>query len=746
MQRLISYMTNPQNKQERVGFIRITNCFNHELAWVKHEIEATQAQNQRAIGDKTYHLLISFPAGECPIDEVLKDIEKTLCDNLGFSAHQRVSAIHYDTDNMHIHVAINKIHPKKLTFHEPYLAYKTLAKTATALELKHQLQTTNHAPKKSKTQNHVDDMEAHSNTESLLSFIQNKALPHLIPCQDWRAFHQVLKTHALSIKPYGNGLVFIDNQTGIAVKVSAVSNHFSKSKLEARLGEFKKDTTLTSVHKQAHISNKPPVKKIGQPPPVMHRNKQVTLRQINPLLMDEKKYYQNSPIDMDDISEKDDLFSSYQYEKINAKQIRKKEMELAKHRKNKAIQYALTQAKLRKIAIKNASLSAPLKKRLFALLHKELNHQLQKARLNCKKERTQIYGRTQLLNWSDWLKKRADDGDDEALTRLRKYAKSTIKGNIITHDVLKNKGTFPIIKPDSITKSGVIIYRFGQCTIRDNGKLLNVSRGSTHEGLKVALMMAIYRYGTHLNIQGSDEFKKQIVHAALSLPKKITFSDTTMDALSKTLTTQKEKKHEYRIANRGHATTARISKYNKRRGATTPLSSSNEPCLRNKPNVERIGTKPPPERKNGLRRLPELRLVQLRSRSEVLLSGDVSYHMEHQRAQSDNRVRRDVPSTGELTKMTLSPDEKYIKERNDKRQKITDILTHRPPQSSDEGAVIFSGIRMIDNQPLALLKRDNEILVTSIDEKMAKSLKRLTLGDNLKWTSKGISLGKGRSR
>jgi hypothetical protein len=53
---------------------------------------------------------------------------------------------------------------------------------------------------------------------------------------------------------------------------------------------------------------------------------------------------------------------------------------------------------------------------------------------------------------------------------------------------------------------------------------------------------------------------------------------------------------------------------------------------------------------------------------------------------------------------------------------------------------------MIDNQPLVLLKRDNEILVTSIDEKMAKSLKRLTLGDTLKWTSKGISLGKGRTR
>jgi hypothetical protein len=37
-----------------------------------------------------------------------------------------VSVVHHDTDNVHIHVAINKIHPRTLTLHDPIRDYITL--------------------------------------------------------------------------------------------------------------------------------------------------------------------------------------------------------------------------------------------------------------------------------------------------------------------------------------------------------------------------------------------------------------------------------------------------------------------------------------------------------------------------------------------------------------------------------------------------------------------------------------------
>src|SRR5688572_20664552 len=104
---LVKYITDEQNKQERVGKVEISNCNSIEPIWAIQEVHATQAKNQRATGDKNYHLLISFAPGESPSKSALKHIEEQVALSIGFDKHQRISAVHYDTDNVHIHVAIN---------------------------------------------------------------------------------------------------------------------------------------------------------------------------------------------------------------------------------------------------------------------------------------------------------------------------------------------------------------------------------------------------------------------------------------------------------------------------------------------------------------------------------------------------------------------------------------------------------------------------------------------------------------
>lgn len=130
---LVEYIRDPQDKKERVGQIRISNCNSIETNWAVHEILATQALNQRAKGDKTYHLLISFAAEDNPSAKTLKEIEERAVATIGFSEHQRISTVHYDTDNLHVHVAINKIHPKRHTLFEPYRTYISPAKLFNAL-------------------------------------------------------------------------------------------------------------------------------------------------------------------------------------------------------------------------------------------------------------------------------------------------------------------------------------------------------------------------------------------------------------------------------------------------------------------------------------------------------------------------------------------------------------------------------------------------------------------------------------
>jgi len=68
--------------------------------------------------------------------------------------------------------------------------------------------------------------------------------------------------------------------------------------------------------------------------------------------------------------------------------------------------------------------------------------------------------------------------------------------------------------------------------------------------------------------------------------------------------------------------------------------------LPGKPNIGRVGRKPPPQNKNRLRNLSELGVVRLDNGSEVLLPGDVHDFMEQQRTKSDDGLRRDLLGTG----------------------------------------------------------------------------------------------------
>ena len=103
------------------------------------EIAATQWLNTRAKSPRTYHLIISLRAGENPDAQTLRVIEERFCNALGYAEHQRVSVVHHDTDNVHIHVAINKIHPRTLTLHDPIRDYITLKICSSSLRTRLQM-------------------------------------------------------------------------------------------------------------------------------------------------------------------------------------------------------------------------------------------------------------------------------------------------------------------------------------------------------------------------------------------------------------------------------------------------------------------------------------------------------------------------------------------------------------------------------------------------------------------------------
>ena len=133
--RLNAYILDTEHLGDKVAWARVTNCHTDDPGWAVKEILAIQARNTRSRSDKSYHLVVSFPEGEKPTREQIDDIEDRLCAALGFDEHQRVSAVHQNTDNWHFHVAINKVHPRTFRNVEPFRDHYRLQEACAELEI-----------------------------------------------------------------------------------------------------------------------------------------------------------------------------------------------------------------------------------------------------------------------------------------------------------------------------------------------------------------------------------------------------------------------------------------------------------------------------------------------------------------------------------------------------------------------------------------------------------------------------------
>ncbi|QCE35287.1 hypothetical protein FAI40_08085 [Acetobacteraceae bacterium] len=318
---LVDYISNDKANAQRIESINLTNFPSLEHYEDKQEAalaagikgDLVQTKNKRSKDDKTYHLLVSFRAGEHPSPQVLKEIEQAYADALGFSEHQRVSAVHTDTDNLHIHIAFNKIHPKNFTIKTPHNDNWTLDQVRESLEEKYGLQRDNHIKDKQRTktqsQSKAADMEAHSGQESFLSWMQKNLKDELKKTEDWQSFHKLLGEHSVELKMRANGLIF-ESEAGVRLKGSSLGREFSKGNLEKRLGEFVPlEEDKPSLNPESNFSkaeNKPEPEKSAKATP---KNTQKKTSETP------KKTYQKRPLPLNLDKETADLLKAFEARK-----------------------------------------------------------------------------------------------------------------------------------------------------------------------------------------------------------------------------------------------------------------------------------------------------------------------------------------------------------------------------------------------------------------------------------------------
>lgn len=251
---LVDYIRFPHNRnpQEKIeyaggrGFLSATHT--------GQKVEMIALARESVHSDMpVQHWMFSWQEGEQPTREQVEEVVDMFLEKMGLTGHQTVYGVHYDTDNYHLHVAVNRTVPEtgkvvlpfngldiqeahKLVAHiegrqgwasEENSMYAVLengelARRRTAREIK---------PKQAAL-----DFEHATGEKSAQRIAQERGHSIIKDAQSWAEMHEKLAEVGLRFEKKGSGaIIFVGEK---AVKASSVDRAFSMGKLCKRLGEF----------------------------------------------------------------------------------------------------------------------------------------------------------------------------------------------------------------------------------------------------------------------------------------------------------------------------------------------------------------------------------------------------------------------------------------------------------------------------------------------------------------------------
>lgn len=472
--------------------LKINNCQTNDIGFACTEISDTQAMNTRTKKDKTYHLVVSFPEGEIPTPDQLDDIENELCKSIGYEDHQRISAVHEDTDNFHFHIAINRIHPETFNITNVRYDFNKLNECAAELEQKHGLtQVCSAEEKKPKTQT-PDNLRSQTGQQTFKDFIteNTEQITSIIDkSTNWKQCQEQLSAElGISIKPRGRGMVLATGtgKQATHTKLSDLGRGYTAPKLTKRFGEIQ-------VYSDPHATP--------------------------------KRQYIAAPVEK--ASEKSELWSEFQ-KRQNAKRVA---LSTVKAERKNVMDSITAENRLKRSRIKSDTLlSSPYKFQAYKLLAANTKTVKAEAAQQFKQKRQAVFDQFPEKNWQDFLVKQAEAGNTQALALLRTGKKNQYLANklAVTSDQIKaEKSLFEALKP-KIQRSGNVVYTIGKSKITDTGTEFNITRAD-NSGISAMLRMARERHGDVLTIKGDDAFKQSVVEVAVAEGMKIKFADETLE-------------------------------------------------------------------------------------------------------------------------------------------------------------------------------------------------------------------------
>lgn len=207
--------------------------------------------------DPISHFVLSWKEGEYPTNEQIEEAVTIFMKECGVENHMAVYGLHLDTNNLHLHLAINRVNPatEKVAringgFDEE-AAHKAVARIVEAhgwepeenalffVDDNDKLVDTrirDRNNRERKPSSRAQDYEQRTGEKSA-ERIGIETLPSILKfASNWDEFHTKMFEHGMKYERKGSGaIIWVGEQ---AIKASAADRNASLSKLEKRFGEY----------------------------------------------------------------------------------------------------------------------------------------------------------------------------------------------------------------------------------------------------------------------------------------------------------------------------------------------------------------------------------------------------------------------------------------------------------------------------------------------------------------------------
>ena len=236
------------------------------------EMEGLSYENVRS-KNPALHFILSWRSDESPTNEQADEAVEIAIKELNLEGCQTLWALQKDTENLHVHVVVNRISPETFKAIRPVRGWtkKALERAARKIEFaqgweieqsgRYVVDSSGNVHEKAdvkirdssneKLSQKARDIEAHTGAESFERIAQREILPILESAKSWEGLHKSLSEHGAKLERRGKGAVL--NFCGTMLKLSSVSRKCSFTQLEHRLGIYSAHDESVEVPEKSFV-------------------------------------------------------------------------------------------------------------------------------------------------------------------------------------------------------------------------------------------------------------------------------------------------------------------------------------------------------------------------------------------------------------------------------------------------------------------------------------------------------------